>query len=107
MSNSEARKRDRIARVIPMPTPPDGFEACRVGYSPQITHLVLADSKGSNGGRPTLCRLTRFPTLDPHTRKELLPADLPGWSMGGGVSGPSVEQVECSECYARIAEVTR
>lgn len=90
-----------------MPKPPPGFEACRVGSSPQVTHLVLLDSKGSNGGRPTMCRLTRFPTRDPETRQELLAADLPGWSMGGGVCGPGVEQVECPGCYSRIAEVSR
>lgn len=89
-----------------MPKPPAGFEACRVGSGPQVTHLVLCDSKG-NGGRPTMCRLTRFDTKDRETGKVLLRADLPGWSMGGGVSGPSVEHIECPECYARIAEVTR
>lgn len=54
-----------------------------------------------------MCRLTRFPTRDPHTHRVMLEADLPGWSMGGGVSGPGVEQIECPDCYGRIAEVTR
>lgn len=93
-------------RAIPMPRPPEGFEACRVGYNPQITHLVLCDSKG-NAGRPTMCRLTRFPDRDRETGKVLLKADLPGWSMGGGVMGPDVQQIECPECWARIGEVER
>jgi hypothetical protein len=86
-----------------MPEPPKGYAACRVGYSSQVTHLVILDSKGSNGGRPTMCRLTRFPTrgADGET---LLSADLPGWSMGGGVSGPGVKQIECPDCYARVKE---
>lgn len=87
----------------PMPKPPAGYAACRVGYSPQITHLVILDSAGSNGGRPTMCRLTRFDVKDPHTRKVMVPADLPGWSMSGGVSGPGVEQVKCEACWSRAA----
>lgn len=91
-----------IRQSIPMPEPPEGFEACRVGYSPQVTHLVLLDSKGSNGGRPTMCRLTRFDLRDPHTHAVLLKADLPGWGMGNsGVMGPDVEQIACPECWAR------
>lgn len=93
--------------AAPMPEPPEGYAACRTGYSPQVTHLVILDSQGSNGGRPTMCRLTRFPTLDPHTGKVLLRADLPGWSLGGGVSGPRVQQVECPDCYTRAAEGAR
>ncbi|NGZ99651.1 hypothetical protein G5V59_02645 [Nocardioides sp. W3-2-3] len=97
----------------PMPKAPDGFVECRVGAmragdNRQITHLVLLDSEGSNGGRPTMCRLTRFDTRDPKTGRIMLSADLPGWSMGGGgVMGPRVEQVECPDCWARIGEVTR
>lgn len=94
-----------MADHTPMPDPPAGFAACRVDYSPQITHLVILDSKGSNGGRPTMCRLTRFDTRDPETREVLLPADLPGWSMGGGVYGPGVEQVRCQECWTRSEAV--
>lgn len=89
-----------------MPTPPPGFAACRVhngrqdllaqGATRQTTHLVALDEKGSNGGRPTVCGLTRFDTRnDQH--EIIRPADLPGWSMGGGVSG--VEQVECESCW--------
>ena len=88
-----------------MPTPPAGFEACRTGYSPQITHLVILDDTGSNGGRPTLCRLTRFPTCGKNG-EVLLDADLPGWSMGGGVQGPGVKQVECPDCYSRLADLS-
>lgn len=96
----------------PMPKAPDGFVECcvgamRKGDNTQITHLVLLDSAGSNGGRPTMCGLTRFDTRDPHTGEVLLRADLPGWSMRGGVMGPNVEQVECPGCWARVGEVTR
>ena len=93
-----------VRKFGPMPTPPKGFAACRTGWNPQITHLVILDSAGSNGGRPTLCRLTRFPTRGKNG-ETLLEADLPGWSMGGGVSGPGVEQIECPACYGRLAQI--
>lgn len=87
----------------PMPEPPAGFEACRVGYSPQVTHLVELDEAGSNGGRPTVCALTRFDTWDAQTRQILRKADLPGWGMGGGVSGGSIVQVRCPGCWPKDA----
>lgn len=94
----------KASKAAPMPTPPNGFAACRVGYNPQVTHLVILDAAGSNGGRPTLCRLTRFPTRG-GDGETLLEADLPGWSMGGGVSGLDVEQVECPGCYSRLGQL--
>ena len=97
-----------------MPKPPTGYAACRVhdgtqtllapGARRQVTHLVKLDERGSNGGRPTLCGLTRFPTYEiapDGSYKECRPADLPGWSMGGGVSGPGVVQKMCAECAVR------
>lgn len=87
-----------------MPKPPQGFAACRIGSPRQVTHLVILDSTGSNGGRPTLCRLTRFPTRG-KDGEVLLDADLPGWSMGGGVEGPGVEQIECDDCYDRLDRI--
>lgn len=85
-----------------MPKAPAGFEACRVhdgrqslladGATRQVTHLVALDENGSNGGRPTVCGLTRFDTGG-------RPADLPGWSMGGGVFGPGVTQERCEACW--------
>ena len=95
---------DHTAEYEPMPRPPKGFAACRIGYSPQITHLVILDSEGSNGGRPTLCRLTRFPTRG-SDGEVLLDADLPGWSMGGGYEGPDVQQIECDDCYDRLDRI--
>lgn len=95
------------AKYDRMPEPPAGYAACRVGSLRQITHLVILDSEGSNGGRPTMCRLTRFDTRDPGTGARLLLADLPGWSMGGGVEGPGVEQVKCPDCWGRAVTVTR
>ena len=91
-----------------MPEPPKGYATCRVhdgkqdlwaaGATRQISHLVALDDRGSNGGRPTVCGLTRFDERDADytvTR----PADLPGWSMGGGVYGPNVAQVRCEACW--------
>ena len=82
------------------PAAPDGYEPCRTwldGGRAQITHLVALDYKGSNGGRPTMCGLTRF---DRHENGKVVErADLPGWGMGGGVSGPGVSQIACQECW--------
>ena len=95
-----------------MPKPPKGYAACRVhdgkqdlwaeGAVRQVTHLVALDDRGNNGGRPTVCGLTRFPDrAEDYTVTR--PADLPGWSMGGGVYGPGVEQVKCEACWPREA----
>lgn len=89
-----------------MPKAPPGFEACRSmlrGGRGQITHLVALDSKGSNGGRPTACGLTRFDDFTPEGRPIPNTAGLPGWGLGGGVSGPGVEQIECGSCYSTAA----
>ena len=95
---------DLQTEYVRMPRPPRGFAACRVGSGPQVSHLVILDSTGSNGGRPTLCRLTRFPTRG-NEGEVLLDADLPGWSMGGGFEGPGVQQIECDECYDRLDRI--
>ena len=97
-----------------MPKPPTGYAACRVhdgtqaliadDWTVQVTHLVKLDERGSNGGRPTLCGLTRFPAYEIATDGsygECRPADLPGWSMGGGASGPNIKQKMCAECAVR------
>lgn len=78
----------------PIPKPPAGYQTCNVhdgkqdlwavGARRQINHLAPKPTSG-----PTLCGLTRF-------GKD---ADLPGWSMGGGVYGPSIEQVPCHKCW--------
>lgn len=86
-----------------MPVAPAGFVACRVhdgrqslladAATRQVTHLVALDGLGSNGGRPTVCGLTRFDQWP-------IRADLPGWSMGmGGISGPGVIQERCEGCW--------
>lgn len=85
------------------PAPVDCMAYCYGGSS----RIELSDADAAKivafvNARPTLCRLTRFDTRDPHTGSVLLPADLPGWSMGGGVSGPGVEQIECPDCYSRL-----
>lgn len=79
-----------------IPRPPAGFQTCNVhdgrqdlwaaGATRQVNHLVVV----GDGNGPTLCGLTRFGQ----------DADLPGWSMGGGVSGPSIEQAPCEACWA-------
>lgn len=95
-----------------MPKPPPGFAACRVhdgqqalipvGATRQISHLVVAKRGGGYSG-PTLCGLTRFDDRDPDTWQLIRPADLPGWSMNGGVSGPGIEQIVCEECWSLAA----
>lgn len=87
-----------------MPPPPAGYAACRVRPTgmTQITHLVSLDQYGNNGGRPTLCGLTRFPTSTPAGTRQ---PDLPGWTMNGGVSGPGVTQSRCIGCWAVLLDL--
>jgi hypothetical protein len=95
--------------VSGMPRPPKGYATCRVhdgerkliplGAVRQITHLVTLDEQGRNMGRPTVCGLTRFDQRN-EQHEVVHPADLPGWSMGGGVAGPGIEQVKCEPCWA-------
>lgn len=97
-------------RYDPMPTPPSGYAACRT-YPPgdstvQTTHLVALDEKGSNGGRPTVCGLTRFDRFE-EGRPIPGTADLPGWSMGGGVVGPGITQIRCPDCWRRAPIIER
>lgn len=80
-----------------IPRAPSGYQTCNVhdgrqdlwaaGARRQVNHLVAVPTSG-----PTLCGLTRF-------GKD---ADLPGWSMGGGVCGPTVEQVPCRACWEAV-----
>src|SRR5690606_4506303 len=60
----------------------------------QTSHLVRVVN-GATPGR-TLCGLSRF-----DSRPGASDADLPGWSMGGGVFGPNVEQTQSSTCWNR------
>lgn len=88
--------------MVDIPTAPSGFATCNVhngaqtllapGATRQVNHLVR---RGEHGGTPgdTLCGLTRFDRDD-------RPADLPGWTIGGGVSGPTIEQVRCGACWS-------
>lgn len=91
--------------VHAMPCPPAGYEALRSGsdgtftlFGPhdrvQVTHLIRA-------GRPsmgTLCGLTLFAV-------EGREADVPGWSRGGGVSGPGIRQTRCGACWVTADEI--
>lgn len=80
-----------------LPKAPPGHACCNVhngtqdlwaeGATAQISHLVAVPTGG-----PTLCGLTRFGD----------DADLPGWSMNGGVSGPGVTQHRCAACWASL-----
>lgn len=85
----------------PFPPAPKGFVACRVILPhATLTHLVELDEKGSNGGRPTMCGLTRFDDRDSDGRPIPHTAGLPGWGMGdSGISGPGVDQIKCGGCY--------
>jgi hypothetical protein len=89
-------------KYAPFPKAPQGYVACRViGRANTHTHLVALDEQGSNGGRPTVCGLTRFPERDPETRRTIREADIPGWGMGdSGVTGIDVTQTKCEACYA-------
>lgn len=89
-----------------IPKAPPGFATCNVhngtqdlwaqGATRQVNHLVRREVHGTPG--LTLCGLTRF---DAYGRS----ADLPGWSIGGGVSGPNIEQTPCAACWAKASEV--
>lgn len=84
-----------------MPAAPQGYVACRTSRpGGQITHLVALDERGNNGGRPTMCGLTRFDSRDEHGDRIPGTAGLLGWDLGGGHSGPGVEQDTCPECYS-------
>lgn len=90
------------------PKAPVEFVACRsFKQDVQTTHLVALDEQGSNGGRPTVCGLTRFDDRDPDGRPIPNTAGLPGWGMGySGISGPGVTQVPCERCYSLAQETT-
>ena len=106
---AQAGRGRRPVSGVEMPKAPVGYVACRVadrgGLIPalpvrQVTHLVELDANGRNGGRPTVCGLTRFDERDPLGMTLLRAADLPGWGMGDtGVHGPGVEQVKCPGCW--------
>lgn len=87
------------------PPAPAGYVACRTTLrGATLTHLVQLDEKGSNGGRPTVCGLTRFDDRDADGRPIPGTAGLPGWGMGNsGVFGPHWKQVTCDDCYQRAA----
>lgn len=56
--------------------PADGYQA----------HLVRGTRRGTPG--PTLCGIDRFAP------------DAPGWSVGGGISGPNITHQPCAACVA-------
>lgn len=75
-------------------TPPVGFQTCNVHTGDvQTSHLVAVATNGGTPG-PTVCGLTRFDSA-PGAGD----ADLPGWSMGGGVYGDTIDQVACGGCW--------
>lgn len=56
----------------------------------QMIHLVRSTSRGTPG--PTLCGRDRFAK------------DSPGWSVGGGVTGPDLTLTPCSGCADKARE---
>lgn len=56
-------------------------------------HLVRETNRGTPG--PTLCGIDRFAK------------DAPGWSVGGGVSGPGITHTPCGGCVAVARETFR
>jgi hypothetical protein len=98
-----------------MPDPPEGYAACRTMGgrmalfgdlgNEQTTHFVKLNERGRHSG-PTVCGLTRFDTRNAEglvTR----PADIPGWAMNGGVSGPEVIQTVCPDCVPAVEAIDR
>lgn len=63
-----------------------GLIGAKPAESPSLIHLVRSARRGSPG--PTLCGIDRFG------------GDVPGWSLGGGVTGPGYEHVPCPGCAA-------
>jgi hypothetical protein len=61
----------------------------RPAESPSLIHLVRTSRTGTPG--PTLCGIDRFAP------------DAPGFSMGGGISGPDFPLAGCERC-AELAE---
>ena len=101
--NRELRRHVRADARERIAIPP-GFVACRsCRDSVQTVHLVALDEHGRNGGRPTVCGLTRFDERDPDSDEVVRPADLPGWSMGGGgIFGPATVQRACPKCWQEV-----
>lgn len=58
------------------------------GYA---VHLVRQKASGGTPG-PTLCGIDRFA------------GDAPGWSVGGGISGPGIIHKPCPGCAAAARE---
>lgn len=96
-----------------LPKAPEGYACCNTGsdgsmtlFGPatprQISHLVTVVDGGYRGN--TLCGLTRFDERDPITWKIIRPADIPGWSMNGGVWGRGVVQEKCEKCWEGFDE---
>src|SRR5699024_1235078 len=81
-SSTSPTKTKETMNAQAFPPAPAGFVACRIILrGATLTHLVELDEHGSNGGRPTVCGLTRF---DKYENGCPVPgtADLPGWGMG-------------------------
>lgn len=85
--------------IVQMPAPVAGYAACRsLDHAKlQITHLVELDEHGSNGGRPTVCGLDRFPPFG--TPAQWPPTFIASWSIGGGLRGPDIAQLRCIACW--------
>lgn len=63
-----------------------------VGEPWSMTHLVV-DLVTGGAGR-ILCGIDR------HARRQRDGTPTPGWSVGGGVSGPSIAVIKCEGCDA-------
>lgn len=89
---------------------PRGFACCNVYRDRcQTSHLVMVQVKGFSKCTPgpTLCGLSRFDEHDPETNRVTRKADLPGWSINGGVSGGGIVQVACESCWVAAALLAR
>lgn len=85
--------------TLRQPSPPGGFAICQTGVgarrSERINHLVRCNERGGTPG-PTVCGLTRF-----DSKPGVSDADIPGWSMHGGLSGSGVTQTNCPACWTQ------
>lgn len=100
-------RQPRVASRDEGPPKVPGFARLRtggfkLGEHSQTTHLVRWVERahgvwGTPG--PTLCGLSRFDERDPVTYALLRTADIPGWSVEGGLFGGDIVQVRCDECY--------
>ena len=86
------------------PAPPTGYSTLQFGWGGFLDgqpateapwsriHLVPTSEAGAGA---ILCGLER------HPRQTASGVAIPGWSIGGGISGSNVPAVRCEDCAAK------